>query len=226
MTDVLQKSLNTGVVYVLRQMGGGSINRDAREKLREYFVNRFYLGQKTGYDLGGEGVGVIAGVNTGAGDNVRYANMTFGQGMTATPLQLVAAFSAIVNGGQYHNPHIVLSKENTLRKADVVSAEVSKQMISMLQETGKNAKLVRNGYVMGGKSSTAQIPDGKGGYSETATIDSYVGFAGGSQPEFAIIARVNEPQSKEGGTYTAGPVVKKMADWLIDYYAVPSGGGS
>ncbi|MEO5499794.1 MAG: penicillin-binding protein 2, partial [Candidatus Saccharimonadales bacterium] len=107
MTDVLQYSLNTGVVYVLEQMGGGSINQAARQKLYDYYTNRYRFDKLTGIEQAGEADSILVGPNSGDGRNIRYANMTFGQGMNLTMIQTTAAFSAAMNGGTYYQPTVI-----------------------------------------------------------------------------------------------------------------------
>ncbi len=224
MTEILQKSLNTGAVFVLRSLGGGTINTQGREKLYQYFTEHFRLGKPTGIELGGEVGGTIIQPNNGDGDNVRYANMSFGQGMTVNLVQVAAGFASILNGGSYYKPHVVeTSSDPKAIQVNAVSNTTSQSIREMLSAAGQNAQLGRTGYMMGGKSGTAQIADERGGYQEDKTNDSYMGYVGGSRPEYVIVVRISEPNSAIGGTYTAGQIVKNMANWLVDYYAIPPG---
>lgn len=224
MTEILQKSLNTGAVFVLRSLGGGTINSQGREKLYQYFTDHFRLGKRTGIELGGEVGGTIIQPNNGDGDNVRYANMSFGQGMTVNLVQIAAGFASVLNGGNYYQPHVV--ETNTPPKpveTNVVKNSTSQSIREMLAVAGQNAQLGREGYMMGGKSGTAQIADDKGEYRDDKTNDSYMGYVGGNKPEYVIVVRISEPNSAIGGTYTAGQIVKTMANWLVDYYSIPPG---
>lgn len=99
MQVVLDLSLNTGAVFVLQQLGGGQINTQAKDTLYRYFSQRYGFGHKTGIEQSGEAAGLIFSPTNAQGDQVRYANMSFGQGFEATILQVAAAECAVVNGG-------------------------------------------------------------------------------------------------------------------------------
>ncbi|MDQ5913818.1 MAG: hypothetical protein QG623_437, partial [Patescibacteria group bacterium] len=90
-TDVLKYSLNTGVVHTLKQLGGGEINNQAKERLYSYFTDRFGLNRQTGIDLAGESEGLMYSPKEQEGNAVRYSNMTFGQGMSTSPIQAAVA---------------------------------------------------------------------------------------------------------------------------------------
>ncbi|HET7528658.1 MAG TPA: penicillin-binding protein 2, partial [Candidatus Saccharimonadales bacterium] len=105
--DVLKYSLNTGAVHVLKELGGGQFNQKGRDILYDYFTNHFGLGDVTGVDLPNESPGVVHGPDKGSALNLQYANMAFGQGLTATILQMASALSSVINGGTYYQPHLV-----------------------------------------------------------------------------------------------------------------------
>ncbi len=147
MTDVLQYSLNTGVVYVLEQMGGGSVNQAARQKLYDYYTNHYRFDKLTGIEQAGEAESILVGPNSGDGRNIRYANMTFGQGMNLTMIQTAAAFSAAMNGGTYYQPTVIkgtLDDNGTVQEkapkvvsTGVLSPSVSETLRQMTYE-GRN----------------------------------------------------------------------------------------
>ena len=120
MSDILKFSLNTGVVHILSQLGGGSINKQAREKFYSYNTERFGFGSPTKVEQSGEVDGTIFAPNSEQGNNVRYSNMAFGQGMNVTMVQVAAAFSSVVNGGNYFQPHLV---EGTLGDNEEVNTK-------------------------------------------------------------------------------------------------------
>lgn len=234
MTDVLKYSLNTGVVYVLSQLGGGSINEQARTKLYDYFAGRYGFGQPTGIEQSGEVEGTIFRPNAEQGNNVRYSNMAFGQGMDVTMAQVSSAFSSVINGGNYYQPHLVegMLKEDGSISSDkqkpvrtgVVNQATSDQLIEMtrtaLNTSSAVSKLVKPGYNVGGKTGTSQTIDLKTGkYSDSNTIGSYLGFGGDSKPRYVIMVRVDD--SKIGGyagSAAAAPIFGDVSNWLIDYY--------
>lgn len=237
MTDVLQYSLNTGVVYVLERMGGGSVNQVARQKLYDYYTNRYRLGKITGIEQAGETPGIIIKPNEGQGRNVRYANMTFGQGMNITMIQTAAAFSAAMNGGTYYQPTVVqgvLGSNGTVTEqapkvvaTGVLSPDASATLRQMTYEgrhRGFFGKFDPDGYIIGGKTGTSQIIDPKTGkYSDDDSIGSYLGFGGTDRPEYVIMVRVEDSKLTAGyaGTVAAGPIFNDLSNWMLKYLEIP-----
>lgn len=235
MTQVLGFSYNTGVVHVLRKLGGEEdINRTAKLKLYEYFTERFFFNKTSQNQLAGEIVGEVIGPDEVQGGPVRYANMTFGQGMTMNMLQALAAFGAMVNGGVYYEPQIIYGqideemglKETTpaIRRSDALSASASEKIRNMLSEArGKSlGRADKPGYTVGGKTGTAQVYDPKTGkYSETNTIGSYLGFGGQTTPEYAIMIRVDDAKLGDfAGSAAAAPIFTDISNWMIDYLKI------
>jgi cell division protein FtsI/penicillin-binding protein 2 len=237
MLDVLHYSLNTGVVHVLKQMGGGQVNENARKQLYDYFANRFLFGKKTGIEQAGEQAGTILGPNEGFGRNVRYANMTFGQGMDLTMLQTAGAFSAAINGGTYWRPHLVdgtLKADGSINQekpksiqSNVLKPDVSSDLRHMVWQGRKQGFLGpqdRPGYMVGGKTGTSQIIDpSTGEYTDDNSIGSYLGFGadGDGTPRYVIMVRVQDSQLPGyAGTVAAGPIFADISNWLLDYLKV------
>jgi len=237
MTDVLEYSLNTGVVYVLEQMGGGNVNEKSRQTLHDYYVNRYRFGQNTGIEQAGEQPGIIIGPNEGQGRNVRYANMAFGQGMNITMIQTAAAFSAAMNGGTYYQPTLIQGtldekgevQENAPKvvSSAVLSPPASNSLRQMTFE-GRNKGFFGDkdpkGYIVGGKTGTSQIIDpNTGRYTDDNSIGSYLGFGGADKPEYVIMVRVEDSKLTTGyaGTVAAGPIFNDMSNWLIQYLRIP-----
>lgn len=237
MTDVLQYSLNTGVVYVLERMGGGSVNKVAREKLYDYYTNRYRFTKLTGIEQAGEVKGIIIGPNEDNGRNIRYANMTFGQGMNITMIQTVAAFSAAMNGGTYYQPTLIkgtIADDGSVTEqapkvvsSGVLSPSVSETLRTMTYEgrhRGFFGKVDPPGYMIGGKTGTSQIIDPKTGrYSDHDSIGSYLGFGGADTPEYVIMVRVEDSKLTTGysGTVAAGPIFNELSNWMLKYLEIP-----
>lgn len=236
MTDVLKYSLNTGVVYVLSQLGGGNVNGAAREKLYDYFANKYGFGSLTGVEQAGETEGSIYGPKTGEGNNVRYANMSFGQGMNVTMVQTAAAFSAVVNGGNYYKPHLVEGVQTDVgelknkppqpTRPTIISSNASAQIREMtrvaMAESAAVNKLSTPGYRVGGKTGTSQIIDSRTGkYIDTNAIGTYLGYGGGEMPEYVIMVRVDDSKlSGYAGSTSAAPIFAEISNWLLQYYNV------
>lgn len=240
-TDILKYSLNTGVVYVLSQLGGGQINTQARQKLYSYFTDRYGFGQVTGVEQTGESPGSIYGPRTTQGNNVRYANMAFGQGMNVTMIQVASAFSAIINNGTYYAPHVIegnLHSDGSTNsqppkplRTHVVSSETSATIREMtrqaLAETPSLNNLMKSGYTIGGKTGTSQIIDpNTGKYSNLNAIGSYLGYAadgGTDRPRYVIMVRVDDAKLSAAdfaGGSAAAPIFANINNWLLTYYNV------
>jgi cell division protein FtsI/penicillin-binding protein 2 len=236
MTEVIQRSVNTGVVFALQQMGGGEINRDARDQLHSYFTDKYGFGAPTGIAQANEAGGLVFSPDDEEGNNVRYANMTFGQGMTVTMLQMAAAVSSIVNGGDYYQPYLVHStthsdgsvtesQPNVIRES-IISEKTSKDLREMMQSVitgGGGLSAKREGYSIGGKTGTAQVLDPRTGeYSDDLEIGSFVGFGGSIGPQYVIMTRVDEPKIPGfAGTVAAAPIFADISNFMIDYYQIP-----
>lgn len=234
--DVLLYSLNTGATRVFAQMGGGEINEQARKNWYEYLTNHYQFGKLTGVEQGYEAPGSVASPTDGFGLNIQYANMSFGQGMNNTLLQVAAAFSSIVNGGTYYKPRLVSSitynenhaerieqKQPEIVRANVISPDASSVIVGMTQRILEraNKSAVRAGYVVGGKTGTAQIARPEGGYYEEKINGTYLGFVGGDSPQYVIAVLAKEPNIPGlAGSRAAAPIFSKISNMLIDSFGV------
>ncbi len=235
MQTAFNYSLNTGSTQALRWMGGSEteITQAAREKLYEYYYNHFGLGHYTGIELY-ESPGYLVEPNADMyGLASTYANMTFGQNMQATMIQVAAGIASIVNGGKYYEPTIVAGKivngeyvPNEERKAvrKTVSEETSGLMREMLYNTrrawrqnGTDAP----GFYVGGKTGTAQVIK-DGAYSMDETQATYVGVGGteGELPSYVIMVRVWEEGKLAGGQDHALPVFNDLKNYVQSYLRV------
>ena len=226
MQDALQYSLNTGMVNIISRLGGGNIDRSARNIIYNYFHDRFRLGQKTNVELP-ETAGIIIPPTEVEGNAVRYSNMSFGQGMDVTMVQVAAGFSAIINGGVYYQPTVLAGTvENGIFKAQapkvidgqVVKNTTSMQVRQMLTEARRlyYKNVDRAGYEIGGKTGTSEkIVDGK--YVENQTIATYLGYGGTNRPEYVIMIRVDGKGKYLAGNTDAAPIFTDISNWLIDY---------
>ena len=236
MKDALYWSLNTGSIYALKLLGGdtNSINQTGREKLYDYYHNKFRLGQATGIELI-EAEGFIPDPNEGWGRDSTYANMTFGQNLGITMLQTATAFSAVVNGGVYHTPTIVKgTMENNELKEQALVEDVNDQILSEETSAMMRDMLINNrsykvrggidrpGYSIGGKSGTAQVVV-NGAYDDTMSelVGSYIGFVApeGELPKYVIMVKMwGEGQSIDSGQ--AMTMFDSLSNYLIDYYKI------
>lgn len=222
MTQVLEKSLNTGMVHVARLLG--------HERELDYF-KKFGFGEKTKVDLPGEVSGNIA--NLLDGHDINFATASFGQGIAATPLQLAMAIAIIANGGILKKPYIVEkitdgAGEESIKNSEdlrrVISPEtaetISKMLVSAVRNGFENKAEVK-GYFVAGKTGTAQIAkkDGRG-YSD-GVIHTFVGYAPAFTPRFLILLQLNEPKGNRFAANTLTPAFHDLAEYILNYYEVP-----
>ncbi len=223
MTEVLEKSLNTGVIFAMRETG--------RDMFQEY-VNEFGFGDYTGVELDSEAPGDVSTLDEPS--EVYPATASFGQGITATPLQMVTAFAAIANGGTLYEPHIVDAiryEDGTIEETQPVqvrrvisekSAQLLSAMLVSVVEHGHGTPAAVDGYYVAGKTGTAQVAKTDGpGYAEDETIGSFAGFAPANDPQFAMIVRINRPRTTQWAAGTAGPLFGELAQFLLQYLEIP-----
>lgn len=218
MTRILEKSSNVGMVYIGSKLG--------KAKVLSY-VHNLGFGSITGVDLQGESSGYLRDVWA----DIDYATVTFGQGIVVTPVQMVRAFSSIINGGYLLRPHVVKevitgsTKSVIEPKVDrrLFSAQTSntvKKMLVSTVEHGEYKWAVPEGYRIGGKTGTAQIAIG-GKYDTSKTIASFIGFAPADKPQFIALVVLKEPKSSIYGSETAAPLFFEIAKELLYYYNIP-----
>jgi cell division protein FtsI/penicillin-binding protein 2 len=236
--------MNTGATWVLMQMGSKSdeVTKEGRERLHDYFTSHYRFGQTTGIEQGAEAEGYVPDPHEGYGLNLRFANTSFGQGMTTTLLQMGAAFSAIINDGAYYQPHLVdrtVSAESgseqitqpKVVQRGAVSPETSRDMRALLEGVvrSRSAFLARGFnhdlYSIGGKTGTAEIAKPEGGYYTDKFNGTFVGFVGGNRPDYVIVVRINSPRiGGYAGTTAAEPVFVDVAQMLVDDFGVTTKG--
>lgn len=237
MTRALELSLNTGVIYVLRTLGTDidKITPAGKQTLYNYFAGRFGLGTRTGIEQAGEAAGFIHQPNQAS--DVNYANLTFGQGVDVTMIQMVTALSAIANGGTFIQPHVIagsINPDGSLSKMQpkvlrqhVISPKAVQELDQMLVQTVNHgtayiAHFQNPGYQIGGKTGTAQIPDFvHGGYIQGKNIGDFLGFAPVDHPKFVMMIRINEPGTQGYAETTTVPVFSAITKWLFTYYGIP-----
>ena len=203
-----------------------------QENLMRY-INAFGFGEKTGIDLLGEASGIVPDGDESL-RQIRLATMSYGQGISVTPIQLLSAISAIANDGILMQPRIVKNiidedkkiqehfEPHMIRK--VISKETSKTLLYMLEKvvnegTGKYAYVP--GYRVGGKTGTAQKPiDGK--YSEDKFFSSFVAVAPVNDPKIVVLVIVDEPNPDINiyGGKVAAPIAAKVIESTLKYLNV------
>jgi cell division protein FtsI (penicillin-binding protein 3) len=223
--EVFKFSSNIGATKIARRLG--------RDGLSDALV-RFGFGHPTGVGLPGERAGVIRPVDKWG--DIGLANVSFGQGLTVTPLQMLTGVSAIAAGGVYHAPRIVdrvVEPDGTIEATNVgaampehrVMSEASaRTMLGIMRgvtEEGGTAKQAQiDGYIVGGKTGTAQKV-ANGHYDPNKWVSSFVGVVPIEAPRLAVIVVVDEPQGGHLGGAVAAPIFKEIGEQALRYLHVP-----
>lgn len=221
MSEVLEKSLNTGMVYIVQKLGKNLFNK---------YLDRFGFKNPTGVELDGEVGGHIKDIAGWA--DIDLATMSFGQGIAVTPMEIVSAIGAMANGGKMMKPHIVdrilypsgavaIEPEVKEQPISPQTAEIVKAMMVNVVEKGHGKRAGVPGYYIAGKTGTAQIPAPNGGYESKDTIGSFVGFGPAEDPRFVMITRIDRPQDVQFAESSAAPLFGTIAKFLLDYYRIP-----
>ena len=221
MREVLELSLNTGVVFVQKKI--------PKPVFKDYF-EKFGFSEKTGIDLPGEVTGNILNLNTNR--DINYATASFGQGIAITPVQLIVAIGALANQGKIMKPFVVdefkLPDGKTIKTQpqeirQVISSNTAAKIASIMTDVVKNGFDKRagvEGYMVAGKTGTAQIPDGKGGYSDEF-IHSFVGFAPAFDARFAVLIKLEKPKGNRFASNTLSSFFGELMNYLVSYYEIP-----
>ena len=210
--EILAQSSNVGSVKIGQELGSERFDR---------WVRRFGFGKPTGVGLPGEAGGIVPRPEDYSGSSL--GNLPIGQGLAVTPLQMVAGYSAIANGGVVRPPHVVAGAAPRGRR--VLSARVARQVSRMLEGvlaaggTGQEAAVA--GYRLAGKTGTSQKPDGYGGYSKTKYVASFIGFAPARAPRLLVAVMVDEPQGQIFGGVVAAPAFEKIISFALPYMRIP-----
>ncbi len=221
MTNVLEKSLNTGAAYVGEKVG--------KDRFLDY-ARKFGFGRKTGIELDKEVEGNLK--NLTKKGRIYLVTSSFGQGITATPVQLAMAFSSFANGGYLYKPRIVKKIVYSDGKQDTIEPKVVRQVIS--EQTANKIKamlisVIENGqtqsaksahYYVGGKTGTAQATDyGSKGYIEGKTNHTFISFGPSRDPRFVIVVKYESPQ-RAWAESTSARLSAKIAEFIFDYYKI------
>ncbi len=224
MYKVLEESINTGVIYVERQVGN--------EAYRDY-MKRFGFGEKTGVELPAELSGDIRSLERTKQD-IQFYTASFGQGITTTPMQMVQAYGAMANRGVMMKPQIIsriehadgrIEEREPEKVRQVLGEKASEDIGKMLRTVvtkghGKRADVP--GYLVGGKTGTAQVAkSGSKGYEEGLTIGSFIGYAPIQDPKFVVLVKLDNPKNVEWAESSAAPAFGEIMHFLLEYAKIP-----
>jgi cell division protein FtsI/penicillin-binding protein 2 len=194
------------------------------------YLKNFKIDSKTGIDIP-EVAGDISVLSKMR--DVNFATASFGQGIALTPIELLRAFTAVINGGKLVMPHLVdkiISKNGDTANvsisspSQVISPETSKKLVDMLikvVENGSGQSASVAGYTIAGKTGTAQIPDLKNGGYLIENIHTFIGFAPAHDPKFIALIKLDKPKEVRFAESTVVPVFSDLAKFIFSYLQIP-----
>ena len=215
--QILEQSSNVGSIIIGRRLGAERFDR---------WVRRFGFGSPTGVDLPGEEGGIPLALENYSGSSM--GNLPIGQGMAVTLMQMATGYAAIANGGMLRAPHVVervggraAHKPKGRRViSEATAASVRRMLEGVLGPGGTASGAGIDGYVMAGKTGTAEKPDEFGGYSKTKFVSSFVGFAPAKRPKLLVAVMVDEPQGDIYGGTVAAPAFREITSFALNYLRI------
>lgn len=218
--ETLENSCNPFYAHLGIELGG--------QRFYEHLTNYNY-GSRMGIDFPGEAPGRVRAPSESV-PLVTWANIGFGQGLTVTPLQLLASFSAIANDGILSVPHYAkeIESQNETMNLDIGQqrqvmptqvANMTRDALRSVVENGSGRRADAHGYLVAGKTGTAQLVEG-GRYSHSKTVTSFAGFAPADDPQMSGILVLWEPQGAYFGGIIAAPVFARLVEQVMPYLGV------
>jgi cell division protein FtsI (penicillin-binding protein 3) len=215
--EILAHSSNVGAVTIGQEIGAPKFSR---------WIDRFGFGQPTGVQFPAEEQGLVPKLDEYSGSTM--GNLPIGQGLSVTPIQMMAGYAAIANGGILRRPQLIerigdhrIPEPKGHRVIDAsVASQVSEMLEGVLGPGGTASEVSVPGYTLAGKTGTAQVAE-NGTYSETKYIASFIGFAPAQNPQFLAAVIVDEPQGEIYGGSVAAPAFGQLAAFALPYLGVP-----
>ena len=209
--QILARSSNVGSAMIGLKLGPTRFDR---------WVRSFGFSKPTGVDLPGEQRGIVLDPKHYSGSSL--GNMSIGQGLSVTPLQMAAGYTAIADGGIRHEPYIVAGDRQAGQR--VVSSktadEVSKMLEGVLAAGGTATEASVPGYTLAGKTGTAEKPE-NGTYSKTDFVASFIGYAPARKPRLLVSVMVDEPRGDIYGGTVAAPAFERIMEFALPYLKIP-----
>lgn len=223
MQEVLSQSLNTGVSFIVEQMGSRTFAN---------YMEAFGLRKKTDIDLPGEVNGLTD--NLDSPRKIEYATASFGQGIAMTPITTARALAALGNGGYLVHPHVVKEIDYDVgpnkvfeyeSEGPIISEDTSDRITQMLVNVVDDALLggtvAIERHSIAAKTGTAQIASPQGGYYEDRFLHSFFGYFPAYEPRFLVFLYNREPVGARYASQTLTDPFMKLAKFLLSYYEVP-----
>jgi cell division protein FtsI/penicillin-binding protein 2 len=214
--EILAHSSNVGAVTIGLEIGA--------EKFSEW-IGRFGFGRPTGVQFPAEEQGLVPSLDEYSGSSM--GNLPIGQGLAVTPMQMMAGYAAIADGGILRQPQLIKRiGERTIQEPKGhrvidpgVAAQVREMLEGVLEAGGTASEVSVPGYTLAGKTGTAQVAE-NGGYSETKFVASFIGFAPAQDPKFLAAVIVDQPQGDIYGGSVAAPAFGQIAGFSLPYLGV------
>jgi cell division protein FtsI/penicillin-binding protein 2 len=214
---ILARSSNVGAVTIGLKVGAEKFSK---------WISRFGFGSPTGIQFPNEEQGIVPSLDHYSGSTM--GNLPMGQGLAVTPIQMVAGYTAIANGGILRPPQLIKKVgEEAVQEPKgrrVISTQTSTEIREMLEGVlapgGTASEVSVPGYTLAGKTGTAQVAE-NGGYSKTKYIASFIGFAPAQNPQLLAAVIVDEPQGEIYGGSVAAPAFGQIAEFALPYLGVP-----
>ncbi|PIR44789.1 MAG: hypothetical protein COV10_02805 [Candidatus Vogelbacteria bacterium CG10_big_fil_rev_8_21_14_0_10_51_16] len=223
MQEVLNQSLNVGMVFVMQSMG----RKEFAEGMRRYGID-----EKTGIDLPGEVASLTANLNSKR--DVEHATSAFGQGIALTPIAMARALAVLANGGKLVQPHVVeeiryvggvvdrTTPEPLLRAIKQETADtITDMLVNVVDVALAGGTKKMEHYKIAAKTGTAQIPEPRGGYYDDRFSHSFFGYFPASNPEFLVFYYMMQPEGARYASETLTDPFMQMTRFLLSYYQVP-----
>jgi cell division protein FtsI/penicillin-binding protein 2 len=209
--QILARSSNVGSAMIGLKLGPTRFDR---------WVRSFGFSKPTGVDLPGEQRGIVLDPKHYSGSSL--GNMSIGQGLSVTPIQMAAGYTAIADGGIRHEPYIVAGDREAGRRviSRKTADEVSKMLEGVLAAGGTATEASVPGYTLAGKTGTAEKPE-NGTYSKTDFVASFIGYAPARKPRLLVSVMVDEPRGDIYGGTVAAPAFERIMEFALPYLKIP-----
>jgi len=214
--QILAQSSNVGAATIGIELGSKRFSR---------WIDRFGFGRPTGVQFPAEERGIVPALDQYSGSTI--GNLPIGQGLSVTPMQMMAGYQAIADGGVLRRPQLIEKigdeavPEPKGRRviAPGVAAQVREMLEGVLAAGGTASEVSVPGYTLAGKTGTAQVAE-NGTYSETKYVASFIGFAPAQDPKLLVSVIVDQPQGEIYGGSVAAPAFGKIAAFALPYLGV------
>jgi cell division protein FtsI (penicillin-binding protein 3) len=216
--QILAQSSNVGAVTIGLKLGATRFSK---------WIDRFGFGRPTGVQFPAEERGIVPKLDQYSGSTM--GNLPMGQGLAVTPMQMMAGYAAIADGGVLRRPQLVekigdeeVREPKGRRVIEAgVAAQVREMLEGVLQAGGTASEVSVPGYTLAGKTGTAQVAE-NGTYSETKFVASFIGFAPAQDPQLLVSVIVDQPQGDIYGGSVAAPAFGRIAAFALPYLGVPT----